>query len=177
MIKLELVVRYLGYGERCSHCGKVRETTRYTLRQGETQLQQFKLCDACQDSGFAIAFHPKPESTVLEKDRKRRVKISRKLERNVAEDIQGTTTPGSGNRDTKADIRKFGEWRIEHKYTGNTSVFRLLVEDLRSIIHHANRAGEWPAMVINFQKLKRQFAVLPYELFVGIVEELSGRTH
>jgi len=57
----ELVIRYLGFGERCSNCGRVRETTRYTIRQKEAQLQQFKLCDGCQDKGFVIRFDPKSE--------------------------------------------------------------------------------------------------------------------
>lgn len=170
----ELVIRYLGYGERCSQCGKVRETTRYTLRQGQTQLQQFKLCDACQDGGFSIAFNPKPVQVDKVKDRRRRIKISRNLERGVAEDLGGHTTPGSGNKDTKADIRKMDEWRIEHKYTESTKGFRMQVDDLSAVIKHANMAGEWPAMVVNFRKLKRQFVVIPYELFLGIVERLRG---
>lgn len=173
---VDLVIRYLGFGERCSHCGKVRETTRYTLRQGDTQLQQFKLCDGCQDKGFVISFNPNPKPGPVDgvRERRKRVKLSRKLERNVAEDLEGRVTPGSGNKDTKADIRKIGEWRIEHKYTKNVKGYNMLVDDLRAIIRHANMAGEWPAMVVNFQKLKRQFTILPYELFLGIVEKLRG---
>jgi hypothetical protein len=170
----ELVVRYLGFGERCSNCGKVRETTRYTIRQKEVLLQQFRLCDACQDRGFAISFNPKPNHVERSNDRKRRIKISRKLERGVAEDLGGRTTPGSGNRDVKADIRKVDEWRIEHKYTESLKGYRILVDDLSAIIKHANLAGEWPAMVLNFRKLKRQFAIIPYELFLEIVEKLRG---
>jgi len=176
-MSLALVIRYLGFGERCSHCGKIRETTRYTLRQKEEQLQQFRLCDACQDKGFVIKFNPLPSNVNGANERRKRTKISRKLERNVAEDLGGRTTPGSGNKDTKADIRKVDEWRIEHKYTDSVKGYRILVEDLRAIISHANMAGEWPAMVINFRKLRRQFAVIPYELFLGIVEKLRGGTN
>lgn len=170
----ELVIRYLGYGERCSQCGRVRETTRYTIRQGEILLQQFKLCDACQDKGFVINFNPKRPKVEQSKDKKRRIKLSRKLEKGVAEDLGGHTTPGSGNRDTKADIRKVDEWRIEHKYTESTRGYRLHVDDLSAIIKHANMAGEWPALVLNFRKLARQFAIIPYELFLEIVEKLRG---
>lgn len=170
----ELVIKYLGFGERCSNCGKVRETTRYTIRQKENLLQQFRLCDACQDTGFVIRFNPKSPRVDTSKDRKRRIKISRKLEKGVAEDLGGHTTPGSGNRDTKADVRKVDEWRIEHKYTDATRGYRLLVDDLSAVIKHANMAGEWPALVLNFRKLKRQFTVLPYELFLEIVEKIRG---
>ncbi len=170
----ELVIRYLGFGDRCSQCGRVRETTRYTIRQSEVLLQQFKLCDACQDAGFVIGFNPKRSSVERAKDKKKRIKISRKLEKGVAEDLEGHTTPGSGNQDTKADIRKVDEWRIEHKYTESTRGYRLLVDDLSAIIKHANMAGEWPALVLNFRKLARQFAIIPYELFLEIVEKLRG---
>jgi hypothetical protein len=172
-MSLELVIRYLGYGERCSNCGRVRETTRYTLRQQEDQLEQFKLCDACQDRGFVIRFNAKPIRVDQTKDRKRRIKISRKLEKGVAEDLGGQITLGSGNRDTKADVRKVDEWRIEHKYTDKLS-FTLLISDLAAVIRHANRAAEWPAMVLNFRKAKRKFAIIPYELFLEIVEKIRG---
>jgi len=170
----DLVIRYLGFGERCSNCGRVRETTRYTIRQGSTQLQQFKLCDACQDAGFVVNFNPKRASADRANDKKKRIKISRKLEKGVAEDLGGHTTPGSGNRDTKADIRKVDEWRIEHKYTESTRGYRLQVDDLSAVIKHANMAGEWPALILNFRKLERQFAIVPYELFLEIVEKLRG---
>ena len=170
----ELVIRYLGHGDRCSNCGRTRETTRYTIRQDQVVLQQFRLCDACQDKGFAIKFNPKRETSDTKQARKRRIKISRKLEKGVAEDINGRTTPGSGNRDTKADIRKVDEWRIEHKFTESMKGYRILIEDLAKIVKFANLAGEWPAMVLNFRRLKRQFAVVPYELFLEMVEKLRG---
>lgn len=171
---LELVIRYLGFGERCSSCGRTRETTRYTIRQGDVQLQEFKLCDGCQDKGFVIRFTPKKASTVTSGERRRRIKISRKLEQEVAEDIGGKTQPGSGNQDAKADIRKIDEWRIEHKYTDSVKGYRVQVDDLNTVIKHANMAGEWPSLVLNFRRLGRKFAILPYELFLEIVEKLRG---
>lgn len=174
-MSLELVIRYLGFGERCSNCGRTRETTRYTIRQGDVHLQELRLCDACQDEGFVIRFSPaKAASTVTKSDRKRRIKISRKLEREVAEDIGGKTQPGSGNQDAKADVRKVDEWRIEHKYTDSVLGYRVQTEDLNTVIKHANMAGEWPALVLNFRRLKRKFAIVPYELFLEIVEKLRG---
>jgi hypothetical protein len=171
----ELVIRYLGLGANCSNCGRSRETTRYTIRQGEQRLQEFRLCDACQDKGFAVQFDPpKASSATSRSARKQRIKISRKLEREVAADIKGSTTPGSGNQDTKADVRKVDEWRIEHKYTDSVKGYRVQVLDLSTVVHHANLAGEWPALVLNFRRLKRKFAIIPYELFLELVEKLRG---
>jgi hypothetical protein len=170
----ELAIHYLGFGESCSNCGRVRETTRYSLRQGEIQLQEFRLCDKCQDEGFAIKFSPRKQSTTSKKARQRRIKISRELERGVAEDIGGKVQPGSGNQDAKSDIRKVDEWRIEHKYTDSVKGWRLTVEALNTVIRHANMAAEWPALIINFRRLKRKFAVVPYELFLEMVEKLRG---
>lgn len=170
----ELVIRYLGFGESCSNCQRVRETTRYTLRQGETLLQEFRLCDKCQDEGFVIKFTPRKQSVVTSRDRRRRIKISRKLEKGVAEDIGGKVQPGSGNQDAKSDIRKVDEWRIEHKYTESTKGWRLTVDALNAVIKHANLAGEWPAIVLNFRRLNRKFAIVPYELFLELVERLRG---
>jgi len=172
-MKVDLVIRYLGFGKRCSGCGRVRETTRYVLKNGEDLLKEFLLCDACQDRGFIVSFDVK-SPTEAASAKRRRVKISRKLEREVAHDIGGKVQPGSGNQDAKADIRKVDEWRIEHKYTDSKAGFRLEVQSLAAVISHANLAGEWPAMVINFRKLARKFAVIPYELFLEIVENLSG---
>lgn len=173
-MKLELVIRYLGFGKRCSSCGRARETTQYKIRQGETALQDFLLCDACQDKGYVVSFEPKRSSPITHSQRKRQIKISQKLEKEVAQDIGGKVQPGSGNQDAKDDIRKVDEWRIEHKYTDSTKGYRLLIDTLAAVIRHANLAGEWPALVINFRKLKRKFAVVPYELFLEIVETLRG---
>lgn len=170
---LELAIHYLGFGESCSSCGRVRETTRYTLRQGEDLLQEFRLCDKCQDDGFAIKFNPR-RPTISKKVRQRRIKISQKLERDVAEDIGGKVQPGSGNQDAKSDIRKVDEWRIEHKYTDSVKGWRLTVDMLNAVIRHANLAAEWPALIITFRRLKRKFAIVPYELFLEMVEKLRG---
>jgi len=173
-VNLELVVRYCGFGKRCSHCGRVRETTQYEIRQGENRLQEFLLCDACQDKGFVIKFQTKRESAVTKQDRRKQIKISRKLEQGVAQDIGGRTTPGSGNQELKGDVRKVDEWRLEHKYTESTKGYRLEAEDLATVVHHANMAGEWPGLVINFRRLSRQFVVVPYELFLAIVEKMRA---
>jgi hypothetical protein len=72
-------------------------------------------------------------------------------------------------------VRVMGEWRLEHKFTDNVKGYHLLVEDLSTIIKHANMANEWPAMVIAFTKHNRNFAVLPYEVFLEMVEKLREK--
>jgi DnaJ-class molecular chaperone len=173
-MNLELVIRYLGYGERCSACSRTRETTRYTLRQGDDLLQQFLLCDACQDQGYVIKFSPKARGTgrYNKKQKRRRIQISRKLEKGLAEDLGGKVQPGSGNQDAKSDVRIIDEWRLEHKYTDSVKGFRVTTEMLSAVIKHANLAGEWPGLVVNFRRLGRSFVTIPYELFQEIVEKL-----
>ena len=171
---LELVIRYLGYGKRCDGCGRTRETTRYTIRQGESIIQEFLLCDACQDNGYVIKFEPQRLDIAVSAHRRRRIKISRALEQEVAEDIGGKVQPGSGNQDAKDDVRRIDDWRIEHKYTDSTTSYTLHVEDLATVIRHANLAGEWPAFVLTFRKLKRKFAIIPYELFLELAEKIRG---
>lgn len=172
---LELGIRYVGFGLVCSNCGRVRETTRYVLRNEATEelLQEFRLCDACQDKGFVIRFKPfinQAEDFI----RARRVKISQKLERGLAKDVGGKVQPGSGNKDAKSDVRIVGAWRLEHKFTDSVKSYTLLVRDLSAVIRHANLAGEWPALVLTFRALARKFAILPYELFLEFVEKLRG---
>lgn len=173
---VELVVRYLGYGERCSGCGRSKETTRFTIRKGETLLSQYLLCDACQDKGHVVKFTIPDETPDGKRVRRKRVKLSRKLETGVAQDIGGYTTAGSGNQDDKADIRKIDEWRIEHKYTTSVKGFRVETNMLDSVIRHANMTGEYPGLVIDFRRLGRRFVMVPYETFLEIVEKLRGAT-
>jgi hypothetical protein len=173
---MELVIRYLGFGESCNSCGKVRETTRYTLRQGEYLIQQFRLCDKCQDAGYVIKFEPKgPQAGRYRAQKKQLIKASQRLELGVAEDVGGRVTAGSGNQDTKGDIRRINEWRLEHKFTDGLRSYTLQAEDLGKIIRIANKAGELPALILTWRKLKRRFAIIPYELFLEIVEKLRGK--
>lgn len=167
MTELELVVRYVGFGLSCHSCGRVRETTRYEIRHKEDLLQEFRLCDECQDNGYVVKFTPKEAKERL-LERRRRVKMSIRMEKDLAVDMGGERQPGSGNRDQKGDVRVVGEWRLEHKYTDNVVGYSLRISDLATVIRHANIAGEWPAMVINFRKHNRRFVVLPYEVFLEL---------
>jgi hypothetical protein len=167
---LELVIRFVGFGKNCHSCGKVRKTTHYVLRQGEKLHQELHLCDDCQDDGHVIRFRPLIEQSD-KKTRRKRVRLSQKLEKKLAVDMGGITHPGSGNKDAKGDIRLFGEWRIEHKFTNSVKSFLLKVEDLAAIVRHANTAGEWPALIIDFRKMTRRFVVLPFEVFEQLREK------
>jgi hypothetical protein len=182
---LTILVRYLGSGYKCSHCGRVRESTRYQVRgeRGKV-LSDFRLCDECQDKGyelkvtvadveqaFAVISNSERRERLL---RKRQVRLSRQLETGVANDISGHVMPGSGNTThAKADIRKMDQWRLEHKYTDSKSGYRLNVVDLAAVVDHANRFREWPGLIINFRKLARSFVVIPYELFLWVAEILN----
>lgn len=170
---MELIIRFVGYGLRCNNCGRMRNTTRYQLKEDGTVFKEFLLCDECQDQGYTLRFR-KPEPPTRDKSSlQRQVKISRKMEAELARDIDGKRQPGSGNGDAKGDVRKIGQWRLEHKFTDGVYGYQLKVKDLSTIIRHANMAGEWPALVVAFRQLKRKFAVIPYEVFIEIVEKLS----
>ncbi len=171
-MRVELVIRYVGKGLVCNGCGRRRETTRYQLRNLKTgdPLEEFQLCDQCQDKGFSIAFNTsfKDPKDYLAARRNRRSEV---METELARDVRGKRQPGSGNQDEKGDVRVMGEWRLEHKFTDNVKGYHLQVEDLATIVRHANLANEWPAMVIAFAKLGRKFTVVPYEVFLDLVEK------
>ena len=174
-MNLELVIRYIGFGTSCQGCGRVRKTTRFVLRRGDTQLQELHLCDDCQDKGHVIRFRHIEASVDSKKVRRKRVKQSQKLEKQVALELDGFVNPGSGNKDAKGDIRVFGEWRIEHKFTNSIRSFLLKVDDLAAIVRHANMAGEWPALIVEFRRLTRRFVVLPFEVFDQLREKARDR--
>jgi hypothetical protein len=175
-MELELGIRFVGYGLSCTNCGKIKETTRYVLRDAKTEyvMQDIRLCDKCQDRGFLIKFRP-VKIGVIDQMRARRVKISRQFESALAQDMHGRVQPGSGNQDAKADVRVLGEWRLEHKYTDSVKSYSLKVSDLAAVVKHANMVGELPTLVVSFRRIARKFAVLPYEVFLEIVEKIRGK--
>lgn len=171
---VELAIHFRGSGVNCSSCGRSRESTCYTMSLDGKPIQEFALCDSCQDKGHIIKFTPKREPTYSSYERRQRIRISRKLEQGLARDIGGKVQPGSGNQDAKDDVRVVNEWRLEHKYTDSTRSFTLLVEDLAAVVRHANLMAEWPGLVLTFRKLSRRFVIIPYELFLGLVEKTHG---
>ena len=176
--ELELGIRYVGFGLSCKGCGKVRETTRYVLRDAQSGaiLQDSRLCDQCQDKGHIIKFSVSSIDPQAAKRSARRVRLSRAMEKNLAEDVGGVVQPGSGNQDDKDDVRVYGEWRFEHKYTDSVKNYMLQAGDLAAVARHAKLTGEKPALVLNFRKLKKRFVTLPYDLFLELMEKLRGKS-
>jgi hypothetical protein len=174
-VELELGIRYIGFGLSCYSCGKVRETTRYVLRDAQSGfiLQDSRLCDQCQDKGHVIKFSVDSNDGQAAKRSARRVKLSRAMERGLAYDVGGVVQPGSGNQDDKDDVRVYKDWRFEHKYTDSNKNFRLEAADLAAVARHAKMVGEKPALVLNFRKLGKRFVTLPYDLFLEIMEKIK----
>lgn len=170
----ELTIRYCGVGMNCTSCGRNRETTSYKLTLEGKLLQEFLLCDGCQDKGYTIKFTPKRPSVYTVTEKRRRIKLSQRLEEGLARDVGGHRQPGSGNQDAKGDVRVVNEWRLEHKFTDSVTSYTMKLEDLAAVVRHANLAREWPGLIVTFRKLARQFAVIPYELFLEIVEKTHG---
>jgi len=181
-----LIIKFIGNGYSCSRCGRMRPSTHYRFMDNdEQQMASFKLCDECQDRGYEVVLTPRnpmqEKKSISDFERKQRlikkrqVRLSRELETGYAEAIGGKTMPGSGNGPhAKADIRKMGQWRLEHKFTDSKAGLRVLVADLISVMEHANMFGEWPGLIVNFRKLGRSFVMIPYELFLWVVEILNA---
>lgn len=74
---------------------------------------------------------------------------SRRQEREVAAQVGGRLTPGSGAGNEKGDVRVKGLARIEAKTTAKKS-YALTIEQLAKIEKAALPSGEIPAMVIEF---------------------------
>ena len=176
--ELELGIRYVGFGLSCHNCGKVRETTRYILRDAQSGviLQDSRLCDQCQDKGYVVKFTLGAVDQQAAKRFARRIRLSRAMERGLANDVGGVVQPGSGNQDDKDDVRVHGEWRFEHKFTDSIKSYMLHPSDLEAVARHAKLVGEKPALVLNFRKLKKRFVTLPYDLFLEIMEKIRGKS-
>ena len=89
---------------------------------------------------------------------------AREQETKVANLFRGERIKGSGNGDTKGDVRVRGVTRIECKTTTKES-YSLRLKDMDTISRAAVGAGEIPAMVIQFEgdsgKSVAEVAVIP----------------
>jgi hypothetical protein len=167
-----------GYGNHCDRCKQVTSTTRinFMQRQGEGGriLRQSHLCAGCIEDGVEIDLNlemgPDPEKSKLAKER---IKTSRKLEKVLADDLGGRPQPGSGGtrlHGYKGDVRVMGKWRLEHKYTDSLHYYKLTLLDLAKITGLALEANEKPALIVEFNKAREAFAVLPYSLFKELID-------
>jgi hypothetical protein len=169
------------YGNHCDRCKKITSTTRINFMQrvgeGGRILRQSHLCAGCIEDGVEIDLNlemrPDSEKSKLVKER---IKTSRKLEKVLADDLGGRPQPGSGGtrlRGYKGDVRVMGQWRLEHKFTDNLHFYKLHLLDLAKITGLAMEADEKPALIVEFNKAREAFAVLPYFLF----KELADATN
>lgn len=101
---------------------------------------------------------------------------SRKRELEVAADIGGRRQPGSGNQPfAKGDIRKKGEFRVEHKDCYGLE-FKVHRRDLLDKIRSECSRDEQPAVVVTFRdkhthEQLEAWAMVPYEVWV---EKMNG---
>lgn len=89
---------------------------------------------------------------------------ARKQEKTLAKRLGGRTTPASGSKDEKGDVRVAGVVRVECKNTQAKS-FSITQDMLDKIEAAALGAGEVPAIQVDFisgqGKLQRSVVVMP----------------
>lgn len=166
------------YGDRCNVCQKVGYTTKVVLKSPHGEFLNLFVCEKCQEEGCEIKFNLNVVDTERGKEAKKRIKRSRDMERKLAEDMGGRVQPGSGNSILpayKGDVRRQGEWRLEHKYTDAVKSYILKLIDLARIGKIAMQANESPALIINFRVIGESFAVIPYSLFLEMANAFSKR--
>jgi hypothetical protein len=167
----------LDYGQSCDNCHRISNTMAidFVHRVGseERVLRRSLLCHNCIESGIEIDLNMEvaadPEKA---RESRERIKTSRRLERVLADDLGGRPQPGSGGTRLpgyKGDVRVFGRWRLEHKYTRSLKSYILHLFDLAKIVGLATEANERPALIVEFERAREAFAVIPYSLFKELV--------
>jgi hypothetical protein len=138
-------------------------------------VQKARYCDICIEKGMELQVEAEIDDfEQRKKEKKKRIKTSRKLEQQRATEIGGHAQPGSGGtrlRGFKGDIRKHGSWRVEHKFTDALECWTLKMSDLAKIVGIAVEANENPALIIDFRVAREAFAILPYALFLEMIDE------
>lgn len=170
-VPLTVTVRHR-FGDRCQTCGRISDVT--TIRINQTPI---KICLACQDRGVSLDFEMDVIDKLRGEEAKKRIKRSRMLEQQMAQQLDGRRQPGSGNTRLAGyggDVRVIGKWRIEHKFTDSIKSYTLKLADLTHILEQARSGGEHPALVLLFRKLETSFVILPYEIFREICDELKN---
>ena len=74
---------------------------------------------------------------------------AKRHEKEIAEDIGGHTTKGSGSGNEKGDVRVDGLFRVECKCTKNKS-YSLKLETLQKIEEESLSSGETPLLNLRF---------------------------
>lgn len=97
-----------------------------------------------------------------------------KQEKRIAKKVGGYTTPASGSRRQKGDVRLTGITRIECKATSNKS-FSVTREMLQKIEDAAGATGEVPVLQVEFLdakgKIAGSFAVVPTYIIERLISD------
>jgi hypothetical protein len=171
---LTMRIRPIGYGRRCHACKTPGDIISFELWQGDNLLRNVQICKKCV-GGIDVEADThviEPLSPTRSKKAKERIKRSRKMEQELARKVGGRTQPASGSSRLagfKGDVRKVGSWRMEHKFTDSLRAYTLNLGDLSRIVGMAADAGEFPALVLEFTKVRESFAILPLALFLEMI--------
>lgn len=159
------------YGAACDACEKVSGTVSVRVLYGGRRMSEGNVCQACLAATVDLETEmdvdvPRPGHSTRAYGAE-----SRRLEKVSARDLRGAAQPGSGCSRAagyKGDIRKTGQWRIEHKFTNNTGSFRLQLADMTKIARQTD-ATELPALIVEFRRYEERFVVIPFGVFKEVV--------
>jgi hypothetical protein len=99
---------------------------------------------------------------------RRRKKVSRRLERKLAEEVGGRTQPASGAIPTLKDDVVSDKLRIEHKYT-DMGVYVLKPKTFTDAARRSRAEGTFPILEIHFKPERLRFGIIE----TGMAEELG----
>jgi hypothetical protein len=102
---------------------------------------------------------------------------SARQENRAAVRLGGTTTPGSGSKDVKGDVRVRGKLRVECKATSNKSFS--FTRDMADAIESAGMtAGEYPAIEVEFLPIDKhaggRWVILPHWMLDEFLQTLQN---
>lgn len=117
-----------------------------------------------------IKTRPRARKSYLSPSHKR----AARQERDLAKQLGGRVTPGSGNLRIKGDVRVTGFTRVECKTTKRRS-FSVNMDMLDKIESAAVSAQEIPFMEVELELGARRFYVVPDWAFHDLMAELISR--
>jgi hypothetical protein len=102
---------------------------------------------------------------------------SKGLEKEIAKEVGGRRTAGSGNKKEKGDVRLNGVMRIEHKATQKKS-FSVTYEMLEKIELAARGCDEIPILVVEFLDQRGdstgvKIACVPFQDITDLIDAAS----
>lgn len=153
------------------------QANRFTVFVGETASTSDWFCWECYPllndrSDMQATFEIETPKVDRREAPSRRMKnTSRKREVQIAEEIGGRRQPGSGSTPfAKGDVRKKGEFRIEHKDCYGVE-FKVHRRELLDKIRAECSRGEHPVVVVTFREKSTHenleaWAIMPYETWL-----------